>query len=742
MSKKRNNNRKRNNGTSSANFTHKILRIFKSNENESFNYKEIASRLNVDDAKSRNRIIRTLAQQTAKGKLKETSRGKFQFNGSSDFYEGSIDMTSKGDAYVIVEGLENDIHIANANLNGALNRDKVQVYVFKNRQRSSAEGEVVEVLERHTTRFVGVLDQQKNFGFVVMQNPKMYTDIFVAPENMNAAKNGEMVLVEMTSWGKNDDSPRGKIIEVLGIPGEHQTEMHAILAQYGLPEKFPKEVEDFANQLDTSIQASEIAKRRDMRDVLTFTIDPADAKDFDDALSFKVLGNGNYEIGIHIADVSFYVQPGSLLDDEAYQRATSIYLVDRVVPMLPEVLSNKACSLRPNEEKYTFSSVFEVTPQAKVVNEWFGRTVTYSDARFAYEEAQFIIDTESNEIDASVSLSGKTYQVDKRISDAVLKLDKLAKMMRLKRMKNGSISFDKIEVKFDLNEENNPEGVFFKTSKDANKLIEEFMLLANKKVSEFIGKQKPKKTFVYRCHDEPDPEKLTALNTVVNKFGYQLNLKSRKSTISSLNQLLEDVQGKGEQNLIDTLAIRSMSKAHYSTQNIGHYGLAFDFYSHFTSPIRRYPDVMVHRLLQRYLDEKDSVKQEEYEEKCKHSSQMEGLATNAERDSIKYMQVKFMQQYEDQEFTGVISGVTDFGMFVEIIENRCEGMVRLRDIEGDHYYFDKENYAIVGKRKKMTFQLGDEVFVKVKKADLVKRNIDFELVGSKENKFLEKGEVV
>lgn len=710
--------------------TQDILSIFRANEDKTFNYKDITQRLQITDANGRNRVIRTLAQQTMKGKLKQIEKGKYQLDGSTDYYEGVVDMTSRGDAYILVEGLENDILVRNKNLNTAFHKDRVQVFVFKERKKSNSEGEVVRIVERNTTKFVGVLQKQKTYGFVVMQDPKMYTDIFVKGEYLNGAEDGEMVLVEMEDWHKKDDSPRGKIIQVLGKPGEHQTEMHAILAQYGLPEKFPTEVEDYANQLDTEIHADEIARRRDLRDVLTFTIDPADAKDFDDALSFRLLDNGNYEIGIHIADVSYYVIPGSLLDNEAYQRATSIYLVDRVVPMLPEVLSNQACSLRPNEEKLTFSAIFEVTQQAQVVNQWFGRTVTYSDARFAYEEAQYIIDTEGDCIDASVSLTGKTYTIQPAIKEAILELDRLAKILRLQRMKNGAISFDKQEVKFNLDEENNPSAVFFKTSKDANKLIEEFMLLANKKVAEFVGKSKPKKTFVYRCHDEPDQEKLQALSTVVSKFGYKTNFKDRKSTVKSLNSLLSDVVGKGEQNLIDTLTIRTMAKANYSTQNIGHYGLAFDHYSHFTSPIRRYPDVMVHRLLQRYLDEKPTVGAEEYEQKCKHCSSMEGLATSAERDSIKYMQVKYMQQYEGKAFLGVISGVTDFGMFVEIIENRCEGMVRIRDIKDDYYYFDQENYAIVGKRTKKSYQLGDEVWVEVKKADLIKRNLDFELIGS------------
>ncbi len=425
------------------------------------------------------------------------------------------------------------------------------------------------------------------------------------------------------------------------------------------------------------------------------------------------------------------MKPDTILDEEAFNRATSVYLVDRVVPMLPEVLSNNACSLRPHEEKYTFSAVFEINDKAEVKNEWFGRTVTYSDARFAYEEAQYVIETTGGEIPEDISLTGETYEVNGDIVTAILKLDELAKIMRKRRMREGAISFDKVEVKFELDEDNEPVGVFFKTSKEANKLIEEFMLLANKKVAEFVGKRKPKKTFVYRCHDEPDTEKLSALQSLVSKFGHKLNLKDQKSISNSLNKLLEDVQGTKEQNLVDTLTIRTMSKAYYSTENIGHYGLSFDFYSHFTSPIRRYPDVMAHRLLQRYLDDEKSASEEEYEEKCQHSSQMESLATNAERDSIKYMQVKFMQEHNEEEFLGVISGVTEWGIYVEIIANKCEGMVRLRDISEDHFDFDEEQYAIVGRKTGKVYQLGDEVYVSVKNADLVKRHLDFNLIGSR-----------
>jgi len=558
----------------------------------------------------------------------------------------------------------------------------------------------------------------------------MYTDIFVPNDKMHDAKDGLLVKVRILQWKDKDDSPKGEITEVLGVPGEHETEMHAILAGYGLPEQFPPEVEEFANGIDTKIHPSEIKKRRDLRDTLTFTIDPADAKDFDDALSFKKMDNGNFEIGIHIADVAHYLQPGTILDDEAYNRATSIYLVDRVVPMLPEILSNGACSLRPHEEKYTFSALFELNPKGEVKSEWFGRTVTYSDARFAYEEAQYLIDSEDKHIPAEVSLTKKAYDVQPEILEAVTTLNTLAKTMRKKRMQEGAISFDKVEVKFHLDEDNNPQGVYVKTSQDANKLIEEFMLLANRKVSEFIGKRKPPKTFVYRCHDEPKDDRLEALNTVISKFGYNINIHNKKNIASALNSLLEDVQGKKEQNLVDTLTIRTMSKAYYSTQNIGHYGLAFDFYSHFTSPIRRYPDVMAHRLLQRYLDNEQSASETEYEDKCKHSSEMEKLATNAERDSIKYMQVKYIQDHAETEFKGVISGVTDFGIFIEIIENKCEGMTRLKDISDDHYDFNEEHYAIIGRRTKKMYQLGDEVYVRVKKADLVKRTIDFELLGS------------
>lgn len=718
-------------GAKQDNLTRRILEILKKDPHQTFDHKKIAAKIGVSDSSSRNQIVKKLVKLATTGKIEEISRGEFQFKENKEYYQGILDMTSKGDGYVVVEELDEDIYIPKSNLNKAFHGDLVEAYIFKRKKSGKFEGEIVGILERKKTEFVGILHMQENFGFVSMQDPKMYTDIFVPKKSNLGAEDGVMVLVELEDWPEKADSPIGRVKEILGIPGEHETEMHAILAQYGLPYEFPKEVEKFADQLDTSIQAAEIKKRRDMRKDLTFTIDPKDAKDFDDALSFKKLENGNFEIGVHIADVSHYVTPGTILDDEAYQRATSVYLVDRVVPMLPEVLSNNACSLRPNEEKYTFSAVFEIDDNARLVKEWFGRTVTYSDARFAYEEAQHIIETGDDQIPQKISITDEPYQVIPEIVEAIGVMDRLAKKMRARRMQQGAISFDKVEVKFDLNENNDPVGVFFKTSKDANKLIEEFMLLANKKVSEFIGKQKPKKTFVYRCHDEPKDDRLSVLQNVIEKFGYKLDLKDKKSISSSLNTLLKDVEGKKEQNLVDTLTIRTMSKAYYSTENIGHYGLAFDYYSHFTSPIRRYPDVMAHRLLQHYLDNKSSENQEEYEEKCKHSSEMESLATSAERDSTKYMQIKFMQDHKNEQFLGVISGVTDFGIFVEIIQNKCEGMIRLRDIKEDHFDFDEEHYAVIGRKTKKMYQLGDEVYITVKNADLVKRQMDFNLIGSR-----------
>ncbi|WP_166386080.1 MULTISPECIES: ribonuclease R [unclassified Polaribacter] len=720
--------------------TRNIFKVLKQDSEKSYNHKQIAAKLKISDTDGKTQIIKKLAELAATKEIKEVERGKFQVNVDKKYSIGTLDVTSTGNGYFVTDDYEDDIFIPNINLGKGLHNDTVKAYVYKRRSGKKYEADVVEIIERAKTEFVGVLqkNKNKNFGFVVPDNNKMYADIFVSESKMNGAVDGDKVQATLLDWPKNSKNPFGKITTVLGKPGDHNTEMHSILLEYGLPFEFEPEVEKEAENLSIEITKEEISKRRDMRKDLTFTIDPKDAKDFDDALSFTKLENGNYEIGIHIADVSHYLEPKTILDDEAYKRATSVYLVDRVVPMLPEMLSNGVCSLRPHEEKLTFSAVFELNEKAQIVGEWFGRTVTYSDQRFAYEEAQSIIenvklsdDIQPYTMPEDISIIDKEYTVTPEIVEATLKLDELAKILRKKRMKQGAISFDRVEVKFNLDEEANPVGVFFKESKDANKLIEEFMLLANRKVAEFVGFSKGKatnKTFIYRVHDEPDVEKLASLQNMVRKFGYKINTDTKKETSDSLNQLLSDVHGKAESNMIETLTIRTMSKAVYTTQNIGHYGLAFDYYSHFTSPIRRYPDVMTHRLLQHYLDGGDSPKADKYEEKCKHSSNREELASKAERSSIKYMQVKYMQDHKDEEFEGVITGVTEWGIYVEIASNKCEGMVRIKDIKSDHYIFDEKQYAIVGQATKKIYQLGDEVVVRVKHTDLERKHLDFALI--------------
>lgn len=695
--------------------TQLISDVFTKNKNEALNYKQVSAKLNLVDIESKETILEILEEQAVKGIFEEPQRGKFRLKELKTFIIGKVDMTADGAAFIIPDDeMEKDVFVSARKLHTALHGDKVKVYIYAKKSGRKNEGEVVEIIERYKTDFIGVIKISERFAFVMVDDRKMLHDIFVPLTDLEGAKNGQKVQVAITDWPEGAKNPIGKITNILGEQGENDTEMNSILAQFGFPLSFPDEVEKEANAIPEEVTADDLKGRKDFRDTTTFTIDPADAKDFDDAISFKKLDNGNYEVGIHIADVSYYVKPGSALDKEAYSRATSVYLVDRVIPMLPERLSNGVCSLRPNEDKLCFAAVFELDEQANVLNEWFGRTVIHSNRRFSYEEAQEVIENKSGDY-----------------AEELLKLNELAYVLRDRKFKNGAISFESTEVKFQLDEKGKPVGVYVKERKDAHKLIEDFMLLANRKVAEFAakkGKGKQKYTFVYRSHDSPNLENLGNFALFAARFGYKINMKSDKEIAKSLNYLLEDVEGKKEQNVLTQLAIRSMAKAVYTTKKTSHYGLAFDHYTHFTSPIRRYPDVMVHRLLAAYLNKQKSANENEYEEASSHSSAMEKRAADAERASIKYKQVEYLEENVGKLFMGIISGVTEWGMYVELNENKCEGMVRLRDIADDFYVLDEKNYCIIGQRKKKIYQLGDEVKVKVKKVDLSKRQIDFALV--------------
>ncbi len=699
-----------------------ILKIFIDNPFRAYNNKQIASLLGIRDKAGKQLIFEILEEMLQSGELQEVKRGKFVLNPEAaadllpeeHYITGTVDMKSTGKAYIIPDNGGEDIYIAPNNVNHALHEDHVKVLLFPKRRGRKTEGKIVEVLERRKDKYVGILQLSKNFGFVIPDNEAMPFDIFVPQSALKKGKNGDKVLVKIIDWPEHSNNPFGEVIEVLGKPGINDVEMKSILADYDFPLSFPKGVEKDAAKIKSGITKSEVAKRKDFRDVWTITIDPEDAKDFDDAISLRKLSNGFWEVGVHIADVSHYVNPGTPLDAEAYERGTSVYLVDRVIPMLPEKLSNGVCSLRPDEEKLTFSAVFKMNEKAEVLGQWFGKTVIRSDRRFNYGEVQEIIDAGEGEY-----------------KEKILLLNKLAQILRKERFNNGSINFTSTEIKFRLDEKGKPVETYVKEQKEANHLVEEFMLLANRSVAAFIGKpgkNKKAKTFVYRVHDEPNPEKLNTFVQFLSKLGYTLNIQSREALANSYNKLFKAIKGKGEENMIETIAIRTMAKAYYSTDNIGHYGLAFPYYTHFTSPIRRYPDLVVHRLLERYLEGKRSVSKEAYEEICKHASEMERKAQNAERDSVKYKQVEFLTDKVGRVFDGLISGVSKWGLFVELIESKSEGLIRYENLKDDFYYLDEDNYRIVGKRYGNIYRLGDKVKVLVKKVNLERRQLDFELV--------------
>ena len=689
-----------------------IMDVFTQTPNKILNHKQISARLNFTSSSDRNLVIKAIGGLKAANQLKETSPGKFAMISVPKFIEGKIELKRNGIAYVITEQLEDDVFIPPKFVHHALDGDEVKVALLAQKRGKSFSGQVVEILERAQSNFVGIIEISRNFAFLVPDKQNMPVDIFIPLSKLKGAKNGEKCIASITEWPKDASSPFGEIVEVLGKVGDADTEAFSILAQYNLPHKFPEEVEKVAAKISLTIGEKELKERKDYREITTFTIDPVDAKDFDDALSYQKLKNGNIEVGVHIADVTHYVKPGDMIDQEAIERATSVYLVDRVVPMLPEVLSNGVCSLRPNEDKLTFAAIFEITPEAEIVSTWIGRTIIHSNKRFAYEDVQEILEAGKGEY-----------------SEELIQLNTFAKTLRKIRLDAGSIAFDKVEVRFKLDENKKPAGVFFKVQKDAHKLIEEFMLMANKAVAERIALPKngeTAKTFIYRIHDKPNPEKLIAFSEFIKTFGYRFDPNS-EHIANSMNKILMEVQGQREENLIETLAIRTMAKAVYSTQNIGHYGLGFKHYSHFTSPIRRYPDMMAHRLLQQYLDGKPSADESQYEKWCKHSSNQEKRASEAERESIKYFQVLFMENEVGKSFKGVITGVTEWGIYVEIIENKCEGMVRLREISGDYFTFDEGMHRIVGNNTGRVYQMGDEVGITVKDADLANRRLDFVL---------------